>query len=113
MFKNMYLENFLVFDSIDINFEHKKNVPLKNIFIYGENGSGKTSIMKGLTAVQKIATTLNNLEVLPQNMFEQLIKMGDFISEEFGSPGSELLPSSRNKGNLSLNIKDFSCCVYT
>ena len=56
------LKNFKVFDDISIDLADKKGKPLKYVFLYGENGAGKSSILKSISFLEDSLTTLTTLE---------------------------------------------------
>ncbi len=94
MFRKVYLENFLVFDSIEFDLEKKKGEPLKKAFIYGENGSGKTSLIKGIRAIQSILTSMNSLGPYSEIM-EKLEKFDEYIVRYLD--GSKIINNSLPK----------------
>ena len=50
MFTNIKLKNFKSFKNVEIDFQSKKGKSKPLIIIYGENGSGKTTISQAFLA---------------------------------------------------------------
>lgn len=59
MFSYLKLENFKSFKKIEIDFRGKKRVPKNMIFIYGENGAGKSNLVYAFQFLRETMSTLN------------------------------------------------------
>ena len=106
MLSYLELKNFKSFSNVKIDLRGPHNVPKKTVFIYGENGSGKSNLMLSFLFLCKSTETLRNQEGfkdfeksniakvladekdadLRQDIFKQLLKnqffsLSDLISE--------------------------------
>jgi len=61
MFKKVILKNYKSFESLEVDFTGVNKQPKKSVFIYGENGSGKSNI---ISAFSFLKTTFHTLKVL-------------------------------------------------
>ncbi|AKP67418.1 AAA family ATPase [Companilactobacillus ginsenosidimutans] len=64
MFTSLTMKNYKSFDNITINFEAKKNHPKKLMAIFGENGSGKSTILSAFSKLRLSINTISNIEKL-------------------------------------------------
>ena len=76
MFTKITLKNFKVFDEIEFNLSDKKGKPLQYVFLYGENGAGKSSILESIDFLAKSFQTRFFYEEI-----EQLLINGAVDSE--------------------------------
>lgn len=60
MLSYLELENFKSFSSIQFDLRGAHGEPKKLVFIYGENGSGKSNLMSSLLFLSQSINTLNN-----------------------------------------------------
>ncbi|MFA6843677.1 MAG: AAA family ATPase, partial [Bacilli bacterium] len=58
MIKKIKLTNFKSFKDVTIDFTGANGVPKKSIFIYGENGSGKSNIVSSIVFLQYTISSL-------------------------------------------------------
>jgi len=59
MFKNLTLKNFKSFNNIKVDFIGINKLPKKTVFIYGENGSGKSNIISAFSFLKQTFDTLS------------------------------------------------------
>jgi len=82
MFSHLKLENFKSFNKIEIDFRGTHKLPKNMIFIYGENGSGKTNLVYAFQFLRETIKTLNNQDVLSKLLenFKNNLKENSNIS---------------------------------
>ncbi|SQD78321.1 AAA family ATPase [Moritella yayanosii] len=82
MISNITLENFTLFHKVDIDFCPKINI------IIGENGTGKTQLLKVAYAVastrQQLATSSTDSDVIKLKMTERLTKLFMPLDDKLG-----------------------------
>lgn len=64
MFTTIKLKNFLSLTNFEGNFEKKKNTPLKLVLVYGENGAGKSNLVKAFFTLSNSMEALNSTRML-------------------------------------------------
>ena len=84
MFSYLKLENFKSFNKIKVDFRGANGIPKNMIFIYGENGSGKSNLVSAFQFLKETIETLNfqnRVSTLLQNakgnLSENSIKLPD------------------------------------
>lgn len=60
MLRYIKLKNYKSFDNLEIDFTRRDGSPKKTIFIYGENGAGKSNIISAILFVVKSLCTMTN-----------------------------------------------------
>lgn len=60
MFSYLKLENFKSFNNIEIDFRGPNKIPKHMVFIYGENGSGKSNLVYAFQFLKETITSLSN-----------------------------------------------------
>ncbi|EDN7822764.1 AAA family ATPase, partial [Listeria monocytogenes] len=62
MFSKLILKNFKSLTDIEIDFNEKANAPKNMVFIYGENGSGKSNVIQAFSILKESISTLNKVQ---------------------------------------------------
>ncbi|MBC1434904.1 MULTISPECIES: AAA family ATPase [Listeria] len=62
MFSKLILKNFRSLTDVEIDFTEKANAPKNMIFMYGENGSGKSNIIQAFSILKESISTLNKVQ---------------------------------------------------
>lgn len=78
MFTNIKLKNFKSFKNVEIDFQSKKGKSKPLIIIYGENGSGKTTISQAFLALKRTMTTMQVKGMLKDLLDEKFSPPEDF-----------------------------------
>ena len=78
MFTNIKLKNFKSFKNVEIDFQSKKGKSKPLIIIYGENGSGKTTISQAFLALKRTMTTMQVKGMLKDMLDEKFSPPEDF-----------------------------------
>lgn len=78
MFINIKLKNFKSFKNVEIDFQSKKGKSKPLIIIYGENGSGKTTISQAFLALKRTMTTMQVKGMLKDLLDEKFSPPEDF-----------------------------------
>ena len=78
MISYIELQNFKSFSNIFFDLRGPRGIPKKLAFLYGENGSGKSNLIRSLMFMCQSFDTLRNQQMLPD------IEMGklDIIKDE-------------------------------
>lgn len=71
MFTKIRLKNFLSLTDFEADFEKKKNTPLKLILVYGENGAGKSNLVKAFFTLLSSIESLSTIRMLESIRKEQ------------------------------------------
>lgn len=98
----IYLENFTVFDKMEIDFS-----PGINVFV-GENGTGKTHVMKVLYSACQVTQT----KTIPVDFAQKIVKVfrpddfgiGRLVSRKVGN-GSAKAHVSSEKGTIKISFE--------
>ena len=77
MFTYLKLKNFMSFKDITINLESKKNEPKKVVIIYGQNGSGKSTITKAFSVLKRTIQTMQVRDMLSDILDDKFIPPED------------------------------------
>lgn len=78
MFTNIKLKNFKSFKNVEINLESKKGEYKPLAIIYGENGSGKTTIAQAFLALERTMGTMQVKGMLKDLLDEKFTPPEDF-----------------------------------
>lgn len=96
MFTNIRLKNFKSFKNVEINLQSKKGKNKPLIIIYGENGSGKTTISQAFLALKRTIATMQ-----VKGMFKDLLDENFNPPEDFPFKPDVMLKLLKSK--LSMN----------
>ena len=78
MFTNIKLKNFKSFKNVEINLQSKKGEHKPLVIIYGENGSGKTTIAQAFLALERTMGTMQVKGMLKDLLDEKFTPPEDF-----------------------------------
>ncbi len=78
MFTNIKLKNFKSFKNVEINLQSKKGEYKPLAIIYGENGSGKTTISQAFLALERTMQTMQVKGMLKDLLDEKFTPPEDF-----------------------------------
>ena len=78
MFTKIILKNFKSFKNVEISLESKKGEYKPLVIIYGENGSGKTTISQAFLALQRTMETMQVKGMLKELLDEKYTPPEDF-----------------------------------
>lgn len=78
MFTNIKLKNFKSFKNVEINLQSKKGEYKPLVIIYGENGSGKTTISQAFLALKRTMETMQVKGMLKDLLDEKFTPPEDF-----------------------------------
>ena len=78
MFTNIKLKNFKSFKNVEINLQSKKGEYKPLVIIYGENGSGKTTIAQAFLALERTMGTMQVKGMLKDLLDEKFTPPEDF-----------------------------------
>lgn len=78
MFTNIKLKNFKSFKNVEIDFQSKRGQSKPLIIIYGENGSGKTTISQAFLALKRTMATMQVKGMLKDLLDEKFSPPEDF-----------------------------------
>lgn len=76
MFTKIILKNFKSFKNVEINLELKKGESKPLVIIYGENGSGKTTISQAFLALERTMQTMQ-IKGMLKDLLEDKVKIDD------------------------------------
>lgn len=77
MFTKIKLQNFRSFDKIEFDLTLKNNIPKNLVFVYGENGAGKSNLLSAFVLLNELIDTMDLRDV-----YEELLKRESFTSDE-------------------------------
>ena len=77
MFTKIKLQNFRSFDKIEFDLTLKNNIPKNLVFVYGENGAGKSNLLSAFVLLNELIDTMNL-----RDAYEELLKRESFTSDE-------------------------------
>lgn len=119
MLSYIRLQNFKCFTDVELDLRGKKNKPKRMVFIYGENGAGKSNLISAVQAVLSSLDTITNKDVI-QRLNDRLASVdGDKVPDQlYGRKYRSLLKglgttlgdlysenmAVGNKGNLVIEI---------
>ena len=78
MLSYIELKNFKSLTNVKIDFRGRNKKPKKMVFIYGENGSGKTNLIYSILFLRKSLLTLHN-NITIQKLYNERIH--DILSD--------------------------------
>ncbi|WP_294335791.1 ATP/GTP-binding protein [uncultured Clostridium sp.] len=78
MFTNIKLKNFKSFKNVEIDLQEKKGEYKPLVIIYGENGSGKTTIAQAFLALERTMETMQVKGMLKDLLDEKFTPPDDF-----------------------------------
>ena len=104
MFTKITIKNFKTFKNVEINLSSKKNTPKKIVVIYGENGSGKTTILHAFYLLRRTMTTM-----LVKDAFNELLETYASKVEDSNNNAHliELLNRKLAENSIQNIIKDY------
>lgn len=111
MFEYVHLKNFKSFSDLYFDLLDKRNEPKKLVFIYGENGIGKTNLASCFHFLLMSLSTLNNNDIVESLLTSKIEKidkalLSDLINAKYS--GIEQLiheyKMAASLGNLSIEF---------
>ncbi|MBA3927782.1 AAA family ATPase [Listeria rustica] len=102
MFSKLILKNFRSLTDVEIDFTEKANAPKNMIFIYGENGSGKSNVIQAFSILKESISTLNKV----QDFMKLKVKIQEEADVTSFSDNSGVIAQFLSNQLNSLNLGD-------
>lgn len=102
MISYIYLKNFKSFSEIFFDLRDSHKIPKKTVFIYGENGAGKSNLISSILFLIETLYTLKNNKIRENNI------NNIHLSDELISNLSEFLKNNANLFSIIKKKNDLS-----